>query len=133
MLEELAHGVSQCLQLRSRNAELAAIVEHRDTMLTMLALMLVMTGVVLYCDYYYGMRITAAITRTENPIDPTGNNIFITNAANMLKVHTVMVVIGVGLVALLPVYSKLLRKIDTNIDVEENTEMGKIDLGGEDA
>ena len=37
------------------------------------------------------------------------------------------------LVALLPVYSKLLRRINTNIQVEENAEMGKIDISGEDA
>ena len=112
---------------------LNAFPHRKKVNVPMLVLMLLMTGIVLYCDYYYGMRITAAITRTENPIDPTGNNIFITNAANMLRVHTVLVIIGLGLVALLPVYSKMLRKINTNIEVEENTEMGRIDLSGEDA
>ena len=51
----------------------------------------------------------------------------------MATAFTVLVIIGLGLVALLPVYSKLLRKINTNIEVEENTEMGRIDLSGEDA
>lgn len=43
-LEELAHGVSQCLQLRSRNAELEAIAKHREVMLIMLALALADTS-----------------------------------------------------------------------------------------
>ena len=42
-------------------------------------------------------------------------------------------VITVALVALLPVYSKMLRRINTNIEVEGNSDMGKIDISGEDA
>ena len=45
----------------------------------------------------------------------------------------VLVAIGLALVALLPVYSKMLRKINTNIEVEGNSEMGAIDISGEDA
>jgi hypothetical protein len=48
-------------------------------------------------------------------------------------VHSVILVIGLVLVALLPVYSKLLRKINTNIEVEGNRDMGAIDISGEDA
>ena len=41
--------------------------------------------------------------------------------------------IGLGLTALLPVYRPLIRKINTNIAVEENQEMGALDLTGDDA
>ncbi|MBR6185111.1 MAG: hypothetical protein IKQ41_02515 [Clostridia bacterium] len=112
---------------------LNAFPHRKKVNIPMLVLMLLMTGVVLFCDIYYGGRITAAITRAENAIDPTGNNAFIANAARMLHVHIALLAIGLALVALLPVYSKLLRRINTNIQVEENADMGKIDISGEDA
>ena len=51
----------------------------------------------------------------------------------MLTVHRIILIIGVALVALLPVYAKALKKINTNVDVEENGDMGAIDISGEDA
>jgi hypothetical protein len=40
--------------------------------------------------------------------------------------------IGVLLVVLLPVYSKMLRSIKTSIIVEDNGKLGEIDISGED-
>ncbi len=106
---------------------------RKKTNIPMLVLMIVMVGVIIFCDIYYGGRITAAVTRAENQISMEGNNIFIAQARTVLKVHTVMLFISLGLVVLLPVYSKLLRKINTNINIEENGGMSKIDLSSEDA
>ena len=107
---------------------------HRKKVnIPMLILMLLMVAGLVYCDVYYGGCITNATTRAENRIDPTGSNSFISAAATMLTVHTVILCVGVALTALLPVYSKMLRKINTNIVVEGNSEMGKIDISGEDA
>ena len=39
---------------------------------------------------------------------------------------------GGVITALLPVYTKLLRKINTSIIVEDNGKMGEIDISGED-
>ena len=104
-----------------------------DAEVNMTAVLLLMVGVVIYCDFYYGGRITAAVTRPDNPIDPTGNNAFISQATSVLIVHSVILAVGLALVALLPVYSKMLRRIDTNIEVEGNRDMGQIDISGEDA
>ena len=41
-------------------------------------------------------------------------------------------IITAVLVATLPFYTKLLRKIKTSIEVEDNGEMGEIDISGED-
>jgi hypothetical protein len=40
--------------------------------------------------------------------------------------------IGVALVLLMPLYTKLLRKINTSITVEGNGDLGVIDISGED-
>jgi len=97
----------------------------------MLILMLVLVCILIYCDFYYAGRITVAITREENRIDPTGKNIFVTNAAHVLSVHRVILLIGLALTALLPVYTPLLKKINTNIEIEGSGDMAAIDISGE--
>ena len=42
-----------------------------------------------------------------------------------------ILIIAVALIVLLPVYSKLLRRINTSIIVEDNGAMGEIDISGE--
>jgi hypothetical protein len=39
-----------------------------------------------------------------------------------------MIFITAGLVVLLPLYSKLIRKIKTSVDVEDNGAMGQIEI-----
>ena len=106
---------------------------HRKKVnIPMLVLMFIMIGIIIYCDIYYGGRITNAITRADNPIDPTGANSYTTNAQNMLKVHMIILIIGAGLTALLPVYAPLLKKVNTSIEVAGNDDMAALDLRGED-
>ena len=112
---------------------LNAFPHRKKVNVPMLVLMLAMVGVVIYCDFYYSGLIRTAITRAENPVDPTGSNSFIAAAQHVLNVHWIILTVGAALVALLPVYAPLLRRINTNIEVEGNGGMGKIDLSGEDA
>ena len=59
-------------------------------------------------------------------------NAYITSASNVLAVHRIMLFVALALVALLPVYTPLLRKIRTSIEVEANEDMGEIELNGSD-
>ena len=106
---------------------------RKKTNVPMLVLTFIMLGILIFCDFYYGGRITAALTRAESPISPTGKNIFVAVAGRVVKVHMILLIIGAALTALLPVYTPMIKKINTNIDVAENTEMSAIDLSGEDA
>lgn len=54
-------------------------------------------------------------------------------AREMLTVHQIILVIGALLVALLPVYTPMIRKIRTSVEVEANDNVGEIDISGEDA
>ncbi len=99
----------------------------------MLALMFVLVGIIIYAGIFYQGRITEALTREVNPITVGADKGYINAAVRMLTVHRVMLIVGVALVALLPVYSKLLRKINTNVDVADNGGMAAIDISGEDA
>ena len=57
--------------------------------------------------------------------------IYIAYAEWYLRIHMMLMGITIALILLLPVYSKMIRKIKTSIEVEDNGEMGAIDLTGE--
>ena len=128
----LAGFVTMLFSMLSLVCFLNAFPHRKKVNIPMLVLMFVMVGVIIYCDIYYGGRITNAITRADNPIDPTGTNSYISAAAHMLKVHMAILIAGAALTALLPLYAPLLKKINTSIEVEEIEDMGEIDLRGEE-
>ena len=106
---------------------------HRKKVnIPMLILTFLMLALLIFCDVYYGGRITAALTREESPISPTGKNAFVAVAQNVIQIHMILIIIGGALLALLPVYAKLLRKINTNIEIAGNAGMSAIDISGED-
>ncbi len=98
----------------------------------MLVLMFLMVGVILFCDNYYLNAISNALTRAQNPIQITQNTLYIAKANNMLGDHMIILIVGVVLTALLPVYAKLLRKINTSVSVEDNGKLDAIDISGEE-
>ncbi len=94
----------------------------------MIVLMFIMFGIIIYCDIHYSNAIFNALYRPENPIVLDATNVYIANAYNMLQTFMVMIIITAALVLLLPVYSKLLRKINTNVAVEDNGDMAQIEI-----
>ena len=98
----------------------------------MLVLMLVMFGIILFADNYYVSAIIRAMTRADNPIVVDQSTMYIDYARRYLRIHMVIICVGLVLIALLPVYSKLLRKINTSVDIGDNGQLGAIDISGED-
>jgi len=129
----LAEFATMLLSILSLVCFLNAFPHRKKTNIPMLVLLFLMVGIVIYCDIFYGSRITEAVTRAENPISAEGTNIYISNTATMLRIHTALLAIGAALTALLPVYRPLIKRINTSVAVEGNEEMGAIDISGEDA
>ncbi len=100
----------------------------------MLALMFVMFAVILAADTLYMNAIVAAVNRPESPVVVTADTMYIATACNVvLPTHRILLIISIVLIVLLPVYSKLIRKINTSIEVEEGArDIGAIDISGED-
>ena len=101
----------------------------------MLALSFLFLGIIIFMDVVYLTRINEALTREENRIIinyETGTNLFISNAWTTLIVYLIFVAVVVFLLATLPIYSKLFKKINTSIDVEGNTNMTAVDLASDD-
>ena len=111
---------------------LNAFPRRKKPVIPMLVLMFLMTGVIIFCDVYYSGLITAALTRAENPIMLDASTVYIAQAFNVLHDHVIIEIVGVVLTALLPVYSKLLRKINTSVVVEDYGKLEAIDISGED-
>jgi hypothetical protein len=129
----LAEFATMLLSILSLVCFLNAFPHRKKPNISMLVLLFLMVGIVIFCDFFYGSRISEAVNRAENPISADGVNIYITRAADMLKVHTILLIIGAALTALLPLYRPLIKRINTSVAVEGNEEMGAIDISGEDA
>lgn len=109
---------------------LNAFPHRKKVNIPMLVLMFLMLGAIVFCDFYYGARINDALLRENNPISITSENAYISAVQSMLKVHAGIVGVGAALVALLPVYTPLIRRINTSVEVAANENMGEIELDG---
>ena len=94
----------------------------------MVGLVVVMAAIIIYCDSHYITAIIKANTRAENPIVITDATIYIYDALKMLKTHRILMGISTALVVLEPVYSMLLKKINTAVEIEDNSSMGAIEI-----
>lgn len=88
--------------------------------------------IAMFCDVVYLMRINEALTREKEKIVITEANMYVSQAWTTLIVYLIFLAVVVILLATLPLYSKLLKKINTSIDVEGNANMSAIDISGED-
>lgn len=122
-------GLSQfCIMLFSLLSlvcMLNAFPRRKKANIPMVVLMFLMFAIIIYCDVHYMNAIYAALNRAESPIQLTT---YIAYAYNMLNDHIVMMVVTAALVVLLPVYSKLLKKINTSVAVEDNGSMAEIEI-----
>ena len=98
----------------------------------MLVLTYLMQVIILVADWFYMNAINAVQGNPAIAVPITTETAYIAYAQYYLQIHMIVLVIGVVLTALLPVYSKLIRKIKTSVEVIDNGQMGAIDLSGED-
>ena len=82
----------------------------------------------MFVDSVYLTRVVTAITRTENPIVVNEQSLYINTSQTVVTLHIVFILITAVLLALLPLYSKAIRKINTSIEVEANENMEVIDI-----
>ena len=127
----LAGFVTMLFSMLSFVCFLNAFPYRKKPNIPMVVLMYAMVGIVCAADLYYNSAIWAAITRADNPIKVTEQTSYIAFAEYYLRIHVIILLVGVVLTLLLPVYSKWLRKIKTSVDVGDNGNMGAIDISSE--
>lgn len=109
-----------------------AFPRRKKPVIPMIVLMCIMFVIILWCDNYYMVSIYQALTRADNPIYLDSSTMYIVKAFNMLQTHKTIELAGVIITALIPVYTKLLGRINTSIVVEDNGRLGAIDISGEE-
>lgn len=122
-------GLSQfsvmLFSLLSMLCMLNAFPRRKKANIPMIVIMFVMLGVMIFCDVHYINAISSAVNRPISPIVP---ELYMRDAQIMLMTHIALLGASAGLVVLLPLYRKLLRKIKTSIDVEGNDDMAAIEI-----
>ncbi|MBQ8967415.1 hypothetical protein [Ruminococcus sp.] len=98
----------------------------------MLGLLFFMLALLVCVDAVYITRIVDATTRAENTIVIDASSEYINTARTIVTLHVVFIGVTAALLALLPFYSKAIRRINTSIEVEGNGSMAAIDISGED-
>jgi len=98
----------------------------------MIALILVLYAAISFADIYYFGRINEALTRELSPIKITEATSYISQAKTIMTAHIISIVVTAVLVVTEPVYAKMLKKINTSIDVEDNGALGAIELSDEE-
>ena len=98
----------------------------------MLVLLFLMLALLICVDAVYMIRIVEATTRADNRIIIDEASLYIRTAYTIVSLHVVFIVATAVLLIFLPLYSKVLKKINTSIDVEGNENMVAIDISGDD-
>ena len=107
---------------------LNAFPKRQKVKIPMLILMLVLYAIVMFADVHYINKIIEAVTRDENRREFTDEAKIAFYTAN-----TNMILVGVtaGLAVLEPLYAKLLKKINTSIEVASQN-IDVIEISDED-
>ena len=103
---------------------LNAFPARKKPVIPMVILLYLMLGISIFCDVVYLNQIAEGL----KIIEITAARAFIPQAQSMLTAHIVMLVITVVLILTIPVYGKLLKKINTSVQLAENQDIGNIEL-----
>ncbi len=125
--------VTMLFSMLSLMCFLNAFPRRKKPVIPMLVLAGAMIALIVFCDFYYSSLILDALHRADNPIVIDKSTVYIAQAYNVLQDHIAILITGAALTALMPVYSRLLRRIKTSVVVEDNGSLGEIDISGEDA
>ena len=108
---------------------LNAYPKRQKVKIPMIILMLVLYGVVIFADYHFISSITEAVTREVNRREFTEEARIAFSTAN-----TNMILVGVtaALAVFEPLYAKLIKKINTSIEVEVGQNIDVIEISDED-
>lgn len=100
-------------------AFLNAFPKRKKPILPMVILLYAMQIAIAGCDLVYINKINEGLASIQINKD----RMFIPQAKSMLSIHIVLVILTIVLIALIPVLSKLLNKIDTSVDLGENEDV----------
>ncbi len=105
-----------------------AFPKRKKANIPMLVVMFVMMGVIIFCDLHYRNEIYKSVVDPVRAMETTGQYAYIQKAYDLLLTHVILMITSAVLVVLNPVYTPLLQKIKTSVEVEGNDDMGNIEI-----
>ncbi len=127
----LAAFVSMLFMILSFVCMLNAFPKRQKPKIAMMALMVVLYVAVIFADIHYIGRIDNALNNPANSFNEAALE-YINTAKSTLSIHVILVGITTVLMLLEPVLAKLLKKINTSIDVEGSGDIGTIEIADEE-
>jgi hypothetical protein len=124
--------ISMLLSILSMVCMLNAFPKRQKPKTAVVVLMLVIFAIIIAADIYYCITVINGVTTDADAIKITAKNYFIVEAQNAMIIHIVMMSLTAISVLLEPVFAKLLKKVNTSINVEDNGEIATIDISEED-
>lgn len=115
------------LSILSLVCMLNAYPRRKKANIPMIVLCVGMLAIIAYADYHFMGCIANAWYRPDSPI-AVESAPYTVSAYNMLSVHQILVFVSMALVVTLPLYKKLLMKINTSVSVADNGEMADIEI-----
>ena len=124
--------ISMLLSILSMVCMLNAFPKRQKPNKVMVGLMLAIFAIIIAADVFYCVRIYNGVYVDADAIKITVKNYFIVEAQTAMIVHIVTVALTAITVVLEPLFAKLLKKVNTSIEIEDNCEMEQIDISDED-
>lgn len=128
----LASFISMLFMILSFVCMLNAFPKRQKPKLLMIIIMMVLYAGVIIGDIHVLSCIINALYRPEGAIVITVDNMFIAEAYNTLIVNIVLIGLTVICVILEPLFAKLIKKINTSIEVEAGQNIDVIEISNED-
>lgn len=126
----LCSFVSMLFMILSFVCMLGAYPKRQKPKWPIIILMTLLYLCVIAADVIYYIRVETALTRLENPIKITESTMYIWEAQNLMVTHIVTVAIVIVLMYLEPIYARLIKKINTSVEVD-TSEVEAIELSEE--
>jgi hypothetical protein len=124
--------ISMLLSILSMVCMLNAFPKRQKPKIAVVVLMLILFAIIIVADVIYCIKVVNGVTTDPDAIKVTDKNYFIVEAQNALIAHIVTMALTAVSVVLEPVFAKLLKKVNTSVNVEDNGEITEIDISEED-
>ena len=130
----LAAFITMLLTILSFVCMLNAFHKRQKPKVGMIVLMVIMYGAIILANLHYLSCISYALNTeiNTNPIIISNETNYILTARDTLSLNIVLIGITIVLVLVEPIIAKLLKKINTSIEVESNGNIGNIDIAEEE-
>lgn len=127
----LAAFVTMLFMILSFVCMLNAFPKRKKPNLAMIILMVVLYGAIIFADIHYLNTVDTVLLYSSGSLNNEAI-VYIYNAYNTITAHMILIGVTILLVLLEPIIAKLLKKINTSIEVEVSGDIGNIDIVDED-